>query len=253
MRNRTFKLIFAVMIFGVWLNAAAYDELISRDGKVMKGTVKAITDDTVYVVPKSGDKVMDLMTKAVGAYLDMDIKDLYLVRKEKEMSVFIHTDGSRDSVASPKLQKDAMRIYLTEGREIQGWDVETGDSIVSYLSSKPNKKKPQQRDTIPASYIFLLLYSDGNTKVINELPEEKEEIDYAALEEERDKKVKERIYKLPRTMTIAEIAKKHKVTVKEILTWNGCPAKYTGKTRLKAGCTVWIAPPLQGNLVIADD
>lgn len=224
----------------------ANDILISLKGDILEGKIDHVTQDKVYVIPRLDNKVMNLMVKTAKMALPVSLKKVYMIRKEKGMTTFVHQDGSTDSVQSQKWDKSADRIYLMEGNEIQCWNAKIGDNAATYLISNPSKVRLQTEESIPLADIFMIWHKDGTKEIINEFEIKEEymsdDFDYAAFEEECDKKAWANVYELPEAMTIGDIARKHGVSAEDICRWNNCPDRYNAATILKAGSTVWVAP-----------
>lgn len=254
---RLLQIFLMAMAFCAGPDATADDVIILRKGEFLTADIKEVTDSSVYALPlpvtKTGRadmKTMNRNPKPIAA------ENLYMLSKGKGSTVFFHSDGSRDTVANKIWQEGTDRIFLIEGREIIGWDTKVTDSSVSYFRSDPDMNRYLKRYTTPLSDVFMIVFDDGKAKFYNELPVENgglTDIDYEALEAERERKVQEKIFTLPKSMTIGEIAKLKGLNVKDLLKWNDGTGRFTAATRLKAGCTLWISPPPDTRLQIADD
>lgn len=134
---------------------AQKDLVILRDGTMMN--CKIIQVSTNYTIYKEDDSKKSREQR-------IDNAQLYMIKYEKRGNVFFTESGDRfNGMPTGKVSGDATIMYLRQGEEIVAYDLNIGQSIVSY---KVSSKKKAMVKTVPKNQVFLICYPDGTRDVL---------------------------------------------------------------------------------------
>lgn len=231
--------LFPFMLLLVANVAMAQEDLIlMRDGSEL--LAKVIQVDDKLVTYKENEKKN-------RRELYLDLKNVYMIRFKQRGNIYITAEGKRITGENDKWDKDADRIYLVAGREIQAYSLQIFEDRVVYSENKPSKKSAAIKSSISRDEVFMIKYKDGTRDILTniqtmakekEQPQEEEE--EVAEEGEGKEELQVVFHNVKRGETLNAIAKRYGVGVKDIITWNDLPKKITANSRLQSDMQLMI-------------
>lgn len=233
---RETRLILSAMLMCATNYVVAQNDLIVlRDGTEIASKVMQISVKEVSYKEKANDKQSQ----------QIDLKDVYMVRFEKRGNIYITEDCKRITGENDKWNKDADRIYLTKGKEIQAFNLNVKENTITYTLTQKGKGKKSNMievETISPAEVFMIKYSDGTKDIINDIQAQKEE---EAKPETQTSPVKENekkviFHSVKKGETLASIAQRYAVTVAEIIEWNDLSKNTKANTRLQNGTQLMV-------------
>lgn len=209
-------------------NIAAQDDLIiMRNGYEMP--VKVIQVDSRLVTYKEREK--DEHT------LSQDLRDVYMIRYEKRGNIYITDDCKRITGENDKWDKEADRIYLVEGKEIQAYNLSVRPDRISYTLESKIKKKGTAWFSLDPLDVFMIKYADGTKDIITDISRKEEPVaeEEPTVSEVKDNERQVVFHSVKKGETLNAIAKRYAVTTKELIEWNDLPKTTKASARLQSG------------------
>lgn len=162
MKNRVLIMFVA---FSLSISCFAQDFIIFRDGTERSGKIIQVDNDrTLY-------KAM-LYKKTMGRKIEVtrqvDNKRIYMLKYKTRGNVFFNLNGERifnSTAGVVKPARNAILIYLREGREIQAYNVNMND--VGLVFQESNKKKAPLR-SVNKQDVFMIKYPDGTKDILTD-------------------------------------------------------------------------------------
>lgn len=220
---------------------AQSDIVIMRNGSEM--TAKVISVDDKLLTYKENEKKN-------SREMFINLREVYMIRFKERGNIYINSEGKRITGENDKWEKDATRIYLTTGREIQAYNVQVLDDRVLYTESKGGKKKTPVTYSLRHPEVFFIRYQDGTKDIITNLAtttaaptqEPQNETDGEADSQESKEKQELQVvfHNVKRGETLAAIAKRYGVKAADIIKWNELPKALRPTARLQADMQLMI-------------
>ncbi len=221
------------------LNMYAQDDrIILRNGQELSVKITQIDIDKVYYQASNQKNALQEV---------LEFKDVYMLHTELRGNVYISIDGKRRTGEKHKLDPKATLIYLVDGGEIPGYDVELNeDGMLCFMREIPilqgtKKKKIFHRvpATLAATDVFMIKYPDGTRDIINRFEEKVEQENLKGDSIPAEETVGEFNlvvinHKVSAGETLATIAERYEVSVEDIIEWNDLSSTIRPKSRLKA-------------------
>lgn len=162
------KLLFVCLVASFCLSAFAEDYILLRNGNEIICKVLSVNSGSISY------------NDASGATQDVDVKNVYMVKYEKQGNVFFDTSGApsfNTNNGNTKISKKEIAIYLRDGEEVMATEIQILADIIHY---KPTIKKTWSKILstfgksgdwydIPKEEVFLVRYNEESRYVINSL------------------------------------------------------------------------------------
>ena len=198
---------------------AQNDLILMRDGTEKNVRVVTVTKDKTFFYDK-GKKEESVSNELV-----------YMIKYKQRGNVFFTETGERITGGGvSKIPTGAAVIYLTEGKELIGYNISMDENKVTFTETK--------KLSSPVSYIakykiFLIKYPDGTKDILNDLEavkRKKEELEKVEKEYEELKAKKEKAQQFPRNVIIKTVKENEIRAVLQsddgnIITFNRAEAK----------------------------
>lgn len=235
MRPHEFSLMAAMLCVPLYAMAQS-DLVIMRNGSEM--AAKVISVDDKLLTYKENDKKN-------SREMFINLREVYMIRFKERGNIYINNEGKRITGENEKWEKDATRIYLTSGREIQAYNVLVLDDRVLYTESK--KKKNIVTYTLRLPEVFFIRYKDGTKDIITNLAttiteqtEPAQEEATAESDDEEKQELQVVFHNVKRGETLATISKRYNVKASDIIEWNDLPKALRPNARLQADMQLMI-------------
>lgn len=248
--NRYLTLIFVILMTSL-VASAQKDLVITKQGFRVKTKIKQISSQNIVV-------------EATGANGNTyeegyPVENCYMIKLDKRGNMFFHPDGTRTTEDFKKKPRGADAIYLTNGSEIYGYNVQVGDKVY-YMTEKGNDVWANyMKQELPLNQVFLVVYSDDTSIVVTDL----EKISNVASDQETpvleqtvtDEVIEEplsaepqlevKFHQVAKGETLLAISQKYGVDPKDILEWNELPVKTNPKSVMPVDMQLMIYVPIK--------
>ena len=155
-KDRWRCLVLLLVFFCPLVGDAQRDIILLRDGSERKVNIIMVKNEkTVFSTDKNSSTQEELANR-----------DIYMIKYDKRGNVFFTDEGERfDGEGDGKIPSKAVAIYMIDGKEIIGYNVDMGTESVSYTTSK---KMVKEFTSLKKSDIFLVVYPDGTRDMLND-------------------------------------------------------------------------------------
>lgn len=226
-------MISAILLCASLPSVAQNDLIVLRNGTEIPSKVMYV--DTKYVTYKE-----NLRNKNETK---QDLKEVYMIRFERRGNIYITEDCKRVTGENEKWEKNADRIYLVEGKEIQVTSLTVAEDEITYtpLGEKRTRGRGGQFGLTPSD-VFMIKYSDGTKDIFTDLsvkeePKAEEEPTVSEVKETERQVV---FHNVKKGDTLSTIAKRYGVTANDLAEWNDLPKTVKTNTRLRVGAQLMI-------------
>lgn len=239
---------FLTIIFSIYISAQATaqeDLIIFRDGS--EKSVKVIQVADKRITYKSSEK-----KNAQEMYADP--RDIYMIHFKERGNVYITPEGKRVTGENQKTDKDADIIYLVDGKEIQAYNLQVLENIITYQEEKPKKKHYSPLKTSNKDEVFMIKYKDGTKDMMTDISngrhgtEEKEHEDIVPEKQTKENEMQVIFHNVKKNETLAIISKRYNLKMADIIEWNDLPQNIKPNTRLQTGMQLmlYVKPETDG-------
>lgn len=212
--------------------AAQEDLMIFRDGSEKRAKVIQVADKRITYKLSEKKKTQEMYANP---------KDVYMIHFKERGNVYITPEGKRITGENRKNDKDADLIYLIKGKEIQAYNLQVLEYIITYLDERPKKKHFIPSNSISKDEVFMIKYKDGTKDMITDISNGQNDTEVNTNEEpKQEEQVKENelqvvFHNVKKNETLTIISKRYGLKIADIKEWNDLPEKMKPNTRLQAG------------------
>lgn len=206
------------------------DKIMLRDGSMIDAKIQQITQNSVK-----------FKNETTGVKLDeLPLSDIYLIKSNKRGNLFFTRDGRRKTGESIEIDPKAIAIYTIDYREIPAYSIEFDVDKIIYQTAKPDRKNPQPlRKIIPQSIVFMILYPDGTSDILNDLTKEQTYVPQSAPEQEEKAQPQDDLKVVFHTVkqgdTVLSIANRYDISASDLREWNEISSRTKDTAPLKPG------------------